>query len=462
MSDDEVSGSRFGRLARLGWLSRRAVPLAFSRMRELAGKAEDVVLDAKTAARHALAAEEIFSALGDMKGVALKLGQMLSYMDGVLPEQYRPVYQKALSKLQTAAPPMDWAAVEPVLVAELGGPVADIFAEFAPEPFAAASIGQVHRARLLTGEDVAVKVQYPGVANAMRADLENVGTFEWLLRPLVGLSDFGGDKRYVRAVIDELRARLLEELDYRREAEMQMRFAECFAGDPELRVPKVFPHASSDRVLTTGFIEGRSLAEVCETASQEDRDRYGQALVRGLVTSFHTLSLFNADPHPGNYLFPADGSVVLLDFGCVKIIPPEMLADIEGYQRTAIVATRTDAEADWDAFDQAIVRALKLDPDNRPVYRVYREFILYILRPILRDEPFAFDLEYTRESVDRVMAAKQELLFSKGIIPRMPKLPPLPVDYTMLNRLQFGFFSVLSHLRARVNWHAELPAHIRA
>lgn len=461
MSKDSISGSRLGRLARLGWLGRRAVPLAIKRAREMTRRSDEP-LDEKVASRHLAAAEEIFGALGDMKGLALKAGQMLSYMDGVLPEQYRPVYQKALSKLQQAAPPMSWDVVEPVVVEALGGPISETYAEFAHEPFAAASIGQVHRARLLTGEDVAVKVQYPGVSQAIEADLNNAGALEWLLRPLTGLTSFGGDKQYVRAVVDELRSRMLEELDYAREARMQAKFAEIVAGDPDLRVPRIFPDACGPTVLTSAFIEGRSLDEMCETASQGERDRYGTALVRALVTSFHDYQLFNADPHPGNYLFPADGTVVLLDFGCVKEIPDDMAGYIDAYLRAGIIARRTDDPADWARFDRTIVEALKLDPNNPAVYRVYREFLLYVLQPMMTPGPFDFTSDFTRESIDRVLEAKQELLFSKGIIPRIPKLPPMPVDYTMLNRLQWGFFSVLTRMGARVDWHGELPEAIRA
>lgn len=460
MSKDNVSGSRLGRLARLGWLGRRAVPLAVKRVREMAGKGGE--LDEKDEAKHLAAAEEIFGALGDMKGIALKLGQMLSYMDGVLPEQYRPLYQRALSKLQTAAPPMSWEAVEPVVVEALGRPIDEVFAEFAREPFAAASIGQVHRARLVSGEDVAVKVQYPGVSRAIEADLSNAGAFEWMLRPLTGLTSFGGDKKYVRSVIEELRARLLEELDYEREARMQAKFREIFADDPEVRVPEVFFEASGPTVLTSAFVEGRTLDQICETASQDERDRYGTALVRALVHSFHDHKLFNADPHPGNYLFPDDGTVVLIDFGCVKEIPDEMAARIDRYLRAGIIAKRTDDPADWAEFDAAIVEALHLDPNNEAVYRVYREFLLYVLQPMLTEGPFAFTPDFTRQSIDKVLSAKQELLFSRGIIPRIPKLPPMPVDYTFINRLQWGFFSVLTRMGAVVDWNAELPAALRA
>ena len=411
--------------------------------------------------KHAGAAEEAFQALGEMKGLALKMGQMLSYMDGALPEGYRPAYQEALTRLQRSAPPLAWSAVEPVLVAELGGPITTTYAEFATEPFAAASIGQVHRAVLRSGESVAVKVQYPGVERAMNADLKNLDLVEQLVRPIVGGLSLGANQGMGREILAELRARLVEELDYEREATMQRRFAHILAGDPDIRIPRVFRDASSRRVLTTELVEGRTLQEVCDQDEREARDRYGTILTRGLLTCLYGHQIFNADPHPGNYLFPADGTVVLLDFGCVKEIPDWMHRDMKATLAAGITAVHADDPESWARFDAVIAQAYDLDPDSPVVWRVYREFLLFLLRPALRDEPFEFTPDLTRESFDRVAQAKAEVLFAGGVIPRIPELPRVPADYTFLNRLQWGFFSILAMLRARVNWHRLLPEEIR-
>lgn len=461
MSDDEVTGSRLKRLARLGWLSRNAVPMMVRRLRDAGadGLAANP-LTARLLDKHGRIAEEAFGTLGEMKGVALKLGQMMSYMDGALPAEYQPVYRKVLERLQRAAPAMEWSAVEPVLAADLGSP-SEHFADFDPEPFAAASIGQVHRARLHDGRDVAVKVQYPGIDKAMGADLDNARLFERMIRPMLGVVGDARNRGIGRAVLGEVRARLMEELDYEHEARMQHTFRDLLADDPDVHVPEVFFAHSSRRVLTTEYVEGRSLPEVAETDDQAARDRYGTILTRAVVDCLYRHRVFNADPHPGNYLFPDDGTVVLLDFGCVKQIPPRMNADMKRYLAAAIRAHQTDAPADWDAFDQALVEALHLDPDEPVVFRVYREFLLYCLRPLLDDAPFEFTPEYTGASIDRVLEAKKELLFAKGVIPRIPRLPPMPADYTFINRLQWGFFSVLTLLRARVNWHRLLPADVR-
>ena len=464
MSDDRVSSSRLGRLTRFAGLGRRAVPVAIQRFREtVEARPEDRgKIAAGALKKHGELADKAFRTLGDMKGVALKLGQMLSYMDGAVPLELTEVYQDVLARLQQQAPPLRWSAVRPVLEAELGA-LERAFASFDETPLAAASIGQVHRATLRDGRQVAVKVQYPGVDAAMRSDLKNAVMFQTLMTPFMSILGAGrGTRSYMREVMAEVRDRLLEELDYEREAATQTRFRTLLADDPELVVPAVHPRLSTRRVLTSDLIVGRRLQEVCETADQEARDRYGTVLTRAVLTSLYRFGLFNADPHPGNYLFPDDGTVCLLDYGCVKEIPPWMRDDMGRYLRTAIVATRTDDPRDWARFDDALAGALNLDRSDPQIFRLYREFSLYIMRPALIDAPFDFTSAFTRESIDRVLDGARETVFGKGKIPRMPNIPPVPPDYTFLNRLQWGFYSILSMLRARVNWHALLPEELRA
>jgi predicted unusual protein kinase regulating ubiquinone biosynthesis (AarF/ABC1/UbiB family) len=459
----KVPGSRLGRLTRLGWLSRKAVPVAWRRLREAAHARpeERAAIAEEVLDKHADIAEEAFRTLGNLKGIALKVGQMLSYMDGALPEAYRAVYQKVLSRLQQEAPALPWRAVEPVLLAELGRPVREAFATFEPEPFAAASIGQVHRATLRSGEPVAVKVQYPGIEKAMNADLKNAKLFQALASPILGLAGRGAMQANLEEVMTEIRLRLLEELDYTREARMQERFRALLADEPHLAIPRVFPECSGRRVLTTEYATGRSLGEICRSAPQDERDRHAAVLNRVMLRSLFEFRLFNADPHPGNYLFPEDGRVVWLDFGCVKEIPDWMSRAIRRYFRAAIRATRSGAQSDWAEFDEAIREAFRLDPGDRVVYDLARDFLLYCLRPYLRDEPFHFTPAYTGESIDRILDGAKATAFPKGSLPRIPNLPPIPADFTFLNRLQWGFFSVLAMLQARGNWHQALPPEVR-
>ncbi|MBX3274926.1 MAG: AarF/ABC1/UbiB kinase family protein [Sandaracinaceae bacterium] len=454
---DRVPSSRLGRLGRLGWLSRRSVPLAIRRLRELA---ETPALDEKARQKHAAAAEEILATLGDMKGLALKLGQMLSYMDGALPPEVQPVYREVLAKLQASAPAMPWEAAREVLETELG-PIARTFAELDEVPFAAASIGQVHRGVLHDGTRVAVKVQYPGIEQAMGADLANLGAMRKVAAPLLALAGGSPTVAWSGELVGELRARLTEELDYEHEAAMQRRFATLLEGDPEIVVPRVLEHASSRRVLTTELHAGRTLAEVARDDSQEERDRWGTALTRAIAIPLYQHGLLYADPHPGNYLFRDDGKVVWLDFGCSKELPDARRADIRRYLRAAIRATHTDDPADWAELDAAIQHALALDPTNPLVYGMSRDFLLYCLSPLLRDRTFEFTPEFTRGTFDLVVEAKKKTVLRKGI-PRLEAPPRIPADYTFLNRLQWGFFSVLTALRARVNWHRLLPEEIRS
>jgi predicted unusual protein kinase regulating ubiquinone biosynthesis (AarF/ABC1/UbiB family) len=453
---DEVSGGRFGRFVRLGWLSRRALPIAWRRLKQVSAAPSGArgPLVGEALARHADIADEAFRTLGSLKGLALKVGQMLSYLDGALPEEYRAVYQQTLARLQQQAPAVSFAAIEPLLVEDLGRPVAEAFARFEPEPFAAASIGQVHRAWLESGEAVAVKVQYPGIDRAVAADLKNVGMMKSLLLPVLGLSGRGQMAQNLEEVLGEVRARVLEELDYEHEARMQERFRALFASDDELRVPRVFAAQSGRRVLTSEYIAGRTLAEVCASAPQAERDRYGVVLTRAMLVSIYRHRLFNADPHPGNFLFPDDGRVVMLDFGCVKELPEWMVPAMKRYVRAALAG-------DAPEFERAIVAAFKLDPAEPEAFALYRDFILYCLKPYLKDEPFAFTAEYTGGSIDHMLNGVNKMVF-KGFVPRIPNLPSVPADFTFISRLQWGFYSVLTSLRANGNWHRMLAGAVYA
>lgn len=450
---DEVSGGRFRRFVRLGWLSRRAIPIAWRRLREVsqAAPGDRGALAEDALARHADVADEAFRTLGSLKGLALKIGQMVSYLDGALPEQYRGVYQQALARLQQQAPAIGWSAIQPILVEELRRPVAESFARFEPEPFAAASIGQVHRAWLHSGEAVAVKVQYPGIDRAVAADLKNAKMMKSLLLPILGLAGRGRMAQNLDEVMAEISARVLEELDYEHEAAMQERFRASFADDAELWIPRVFAAQSGRRVLTSEFIVGRTLAEVRASASQAERDRYGAILTRAMFRSIYQHRLFNADPHPGNYLFPDDGRLVMLDFGCVKELPEWMVAAMRRYCRAALRGERVE-------FERAIIDAFKLDPAEPEAFALYRDFILYCLKPYLKDEEFAFTTEYTGASIDHLLDGMNKMVFKNGFIPRIPNLPSVPADFTFISRLQWGFYSVLTLLGARGNWHRMVPA----
>ena len=251
-------------------------------------------------------AEDVASTLGAMKGVLMKIGQMASYVDDGL----SPAARRALSRLQDSVPPMSAQLAAGVVESELGLPPERAFARWDPEPIAAASIGQVHRAITHDGRAVAVKVQYPGIAETMAADLDNVSLLRRLLRITAPSQD-------VDALITELRDRVLEELDYRREAANQRLLAAYYDGHPTIHIPQIIGELSGRRVVTSELSDGARFAELAGWP-QEERDLAAETIYRFVFRSLYEAHAFNGDPHPGNYLFHGGGRVTFLDFGLVK------------------------------------------------------------------------------------------------------------------------------------------------
>jgi len=251
-------------------------------------------------------AEQVATALGGMKGALMKLGQLASFLDDGMPEPAR----LALAQLQQDAPPMSAELAARVVEEDLGQSPDRLFAQWDPVPIAAASIGQVHRAMTTDGRAVAVKVQYPGVAEAISADLANLNLAALGLPALFPALD-------VPSMVAEIRARLTEELDYRHEAQNQASFARWFACHPFISVPDVLGALSSGRVLTTALADGVRFAEM-DTWDQGERDLAAEAIYRFVFRSLYRMGAFNGDPHPGNYLFEPGGRVTFLDFGLVK------------------------------------------------------------------------------------------------------------------------------------------------
>lgn len=301
---------------------RRTVPLAALTART-AGEAVVVGLRSKLTGAdstefHVRTAERYAELLGHSKGALMKAGQMLSFVSSspAVPAEFQAIYQAALTRLRDNAPPMEPELARSVLERELGQRTESAFAEFEWEPLAAAPIGQVHGARLHDGREVAVKIQYPGVADAINADLKN----NELLATFLGLM-FGLSPRKIsfdiRGAGREMSARITEELDYRLEASNQAGFADIYRGHPFIHIPEVIAELCTDRVLTQELVRGKSWGDAL-SCEQELRDQWAEAIWRFVYATNHRFRLFNADPHPGNYLFHDDGSVSFLDFGCVK------------------------------------------------------------------------------------------------------------------------------------------------
>ncbi len=366
-----------------------------------------------------------------MRGLAAKIGQTLSYVDGLLPEGQRESYEKMLGALRDKAPRSSWAAVKGVLEAELGAPVEALYASFESEPFASASIGQVHRATLADGRRVAVKVQHPGIAEAVESDLKNAGAAEGLVALF---APRGVDPK---SAYEEISRRFREELDYTLEAARQQAFAELHRGEPHIAIPNVIAERSSRRVLTTELAEGRSLEDAAKLTESERR-HYAETLWRFVFKGNLVGGMFNADPHPGNYLFGEDGRITFLDFGCVQPIDPERLPAARGVHRAALAR-------DERAFAEQASILLGLrggEYAERAVAYSRRCFDPVFL------SPFRITREYTGGLVKAIHDLKRFMWVKDG------SFVMLPPSMLLLNRLQFGFYSVLARLDVSADYAA--------
>jgi predicted unusual protein kinase regulating ubiquinone biosynthesis (AarF/ABC1/UbiB family) len=385
-------------------------------------------------------ADRYAETLGRSRGVLMKAGQILSFVSlgSVVEGRSQAVYQAALARLQDDAPPMDPAVAAGVVAAELGASPHEVFATFEPQPLAAASIGQVHAARTHDGRDVVVKVQYPGVDEAIRADLANaelLATFFQLVRgifPDLGRSD-------ARALAREVSERIGEEIDYVVEAANQTAFADEYAGHPFVRVPRVLPEFSTARVLTSERSDGVRWARA-QQADQATMDRWGEAIYRFTLGSLRRMGRFNADPHPGNYLFHPDGSVTFLDFGCVKTFTTEQV----DWMRATV---QTSIEGDGESLLRRYAEGGFVDPADPPTPDGLLAWARESLAPVLEPQPFRYVPEFAARLVD--------LEFS----PRGPHAATvqklaLPGEYLSLSRIDLGMTAVLATLRASSCWES--------
>jgi predicted unusual protein kinase regulating ubiquinone biosynthesis (AarF/ABC1/UbiB family) len=403
-----------GRLGRLARLARAGASSGMALLRSDASSSVD------TAAK----------ILGQLRGVATKVGQMASYVDGVIPEQRREAFEAGMAKLRAAAPRSSTTQIRAVVEQELGAPLDLRFQEWDDEPIASASIGQVHRARTVDGMAVAVKVQHHGIVEAMESDLENAGLLDTMART------FGLGKLEVGRLVQEARTRFREELDYELEARRQQAFARLHADDPRIVIPPVVDSHSTRRVLTTELMDGVPFEIACE-AEPELRRRWAETLWQFVYASIMVGGMFNADPHPGNYLMRDDGRVVFFDFGCVETISLE---------RRELILRAHDAAAarDYPRFDDAAAQMLMVAP-GRHRERVL-DYMHFALSPVFRS-PFRVTRAFAAEVVARFKAMAVE--FAKLPKGQFVQMPP---GILFLNRLQFGFFSILARLDVEVDY----------
>lgn len=378
------------------------------------------------------AAEQLFAVLGELKGGAMKFGQMMSMFEAFMPEDLAGPFRERLRQLQDAAPPMPSSKAEAVLRSELGSDWRKNFSEIDLRPAAAASLGQVHRGRLTDGTEVAIKVQYPGAAAAVASDLRQVRRLTSVISPLTGGLD-------IVSIAREMAIRITEEVDYNLEAAAQSQVAEALAGHPRFVVPKV--RMFTERVLVSDWVEGRKLISVTERPSTE-RNRAALDYVTFLFAGPRLAGILHGDPHPGNYLLTPDGKLGVVDFGLVARLPDGLPEPMGRLIRNAV---NDDAEAMLaglreEGFVTAEVSAQEL-----------MEFFVAFVEPA-KVEQFAFNREWSRQQFGRVHS-------SMGPNEVATKLN-IPPHYMIIYRAWLGAVSVLCQLDVQANFAAILREYL--
>jgi predicted unusual protein kinase regulating ubiquinone biosynthesis (AarF/ABC1/UbiB family) len=371
-------------------------------------------------------AEDVAATLGTMKGVLMKIGQMASYIDDGL----SPSVRRTLSRLQDSVPPMSAELSARVVTQELGLPPEQAFARWDPEPIAAASIGQVHRAITLDGRAVAVKVQYPGIAETIAADLRNVALLRRMLRVTAPSQD-------VDALLAELRDRVLEELDYRREADNQRLLAAYYDGHPTIHVPGIIGELSTRRMVTSELADGARFAQLAGW-SQQERDLAAETIYRFVFRSLYEVHAFNGDPHPGNYLFHGGGRVTFLDFGLVKHFTPAELRPLMQMARHLCV------DDDPEAFRRSMEEAGFLRPDAPLSTDTIVGHMAVFYDTIRKPGPLTITGDYASAVVHRFFDVRSPVA----------EYVSVPRSYVVLQRINLGLFAVLGQLSATADWRA--------
>ncbi|GAA1482115.1 AarF/ABC1/UbiB kinase family protein [Gordonia sinesedis] len=383
---------------------------------------------------HRQTADRYADLLGHSKGVLMKAGQLLSTFDVDPDIGPMATYQQALQRLQADAPPMDFATVRDIVAGDLGRPLEQAFDRFAPDPVAAASIGQVHEAWLPDGRRVAVKVQYPGVAQAIRDDLANTELLATFVK--LGMSLTPRSMRTdQRAAAAEIAERVAEEVDYRHEARSIARFADLYRDHPFIRVPDLVAELSGNRVLTMSYIDGVGWREARQ-APAELRDKWGNAICYFAFGAYRHSNLFNADPHPGNYRFGMDGSVGFVDFGCVKQFPERV--------RQGIVRTfRSAVEGDRETLYRQLGEYGFMSADSDLTADEALSWWSMMASSVAGEQPHTF--------VPADSTGLLRSMFDGSDTATAMRKMDVPSDYVMLARINLGLNAVLSDLGATVD-----------
>ncbi|MDQ3992012.1 MAG: AarF/ABC1/UbiB kinase family protein [Actinomycetota bacterium] len=428
--ENAVPSGLLGRVGRLTAASMRtSMRVAMLGPRTLLGTDSPRRLIEET---HEAAAREMMETLGRLKGASMKVGQLASFIDaGIFPPEVRDIYQNALGSLRDKAPPMRAAMVREVIREELGHDVSELFGGFNGRPAAAASLGQVHFARLHDGREAAVKIQYPGIEEAIRSDL----AMTHVMRPLLPLLAPGLE---AGPAMEEIRIRALEECDYLLEASNLKALAEHHDGHPFARVPRPLPELSSRRVLTMERAAGLPFAHM-KRLPQAERNRIGEMLFRFYWGSLHRNGFTSADPHPGNYLLMEDGRMAFLDFGLACELQPSTRPSL-----LRVFEALRDRDVDG-LFAAAVDLGYVSRPDRTDPERFFR-YVDFSLAPIAEDREYTFTRDFIAERTAVMMDPRNEWWsFVRHL--------NLPRWALLLYRLELGLFAVLAQLGATANWH---------
>jgi predicted unusual protein kinase regulating ubiquinone biosynthesis (AarF/ABC1/UbiB family) len=377
-------------------------------------------------------AKQAAEVLGTLRGLAAKIGQMASYVDGVVPEEHRQAYETALSALRSQAPTSSPVAIRAAVEEDLGAPISALFTEWDDTPIASASIGQVHRARLQDGREVAVKVQHPGIQRAVESDLASASILE-------ALASVGGARKFqTRDVLEVIKARFREELDYALEAERIQHFTRVHAGDPTILIPVLVADRSGPRVLTTELVRGATFEEAC-TRPEAERRAWAETLWRFVFKGNLVGCQFNADPHPGNYIFHDHARVTFLDYGCVQPIDPAR-------HRWAVALHRAAVRRDEATFRDAVRGMISSKPGRLEDMAI--DYTRKCFRPLF-ESPFRMTRPYAASLVDGM---KDMAMVGRKLAEH--EFFTMPTDMVFINRLQFGFYSVLARMDVEVDYAA--------
>jgi predicted unusual protein kinase regulating ubiquinone biosynthesis (AarF/ABC1/UbiB family) len=429
---EKIPTSRVRRTATVATLAANEAVKQFGTRAANVTRGEEASQEAM-ARRQLETAKQIVAVLGTMKGAAMKLGQVMSFLDvGLVADEHREEFQRELAKLRDAAPTVSFKQMRRVIEDDLEEPISEVFSSFDEEPIAAASIGQVYRAVLKDGREVAVKVQYPGVAAAVRADLQNL---ELIMRVLKRMTP----GMNVKAIAEEIRERIGEELDYELEAQNQRSLARIFDGHPFIVVPDVVGTLSRERVLVSEFVHGTRFEEL-KNAPQAERDRMGEIVFRFFLGCLYRHRQFSGDPHPGNFLLQDDGRVAFLDFGLFKRLDPGPV-ELELAAQRAVVEQNGPALHALLSESGFLPEPERVDPDH---------LLAFIEDAIWWYTTADESLELTPEIATHVMIESSDPRSSHFREMRHQDMRP---EHLFGRRMEMLTLAVLSQLRARANWH---------